>query len=249
MNFFVDFEASQYTQEIISIGCVAENGQTFYRLVNTKHRIGNFVSELTGLTQEDIAGAPSPDVVFTQFYNWVLEQCGNASVQFFCYGNVDTTFAGRTLKNIHRSFSAQCILSLIQINMIDYADFVKAYFGLTKHISLLKVAQFYSPNETLIQTHNALDDALMLKFVYDNIQQGVPLDIVPFPEYMLQVERRNADGELEETYYGFPAAIKWVLNRQGMAAGTNSNKIANKIKNASDQKKAYCGFYWTVGNI
>jgi hypothetical protein len=39
MNFFIDFEATQFTQEIISIGCVAENGKSFYSEVNCKGKI------------------------------------------------------------------------------------------------------------------------------------------------------------------------------------------------------------------
>ena len=34
MKFYIDFEATQYTENIISIGCVAENGDSFSSLVN-----------------------------------------------------------------------------------------------------------------------------------------------------------------------------------------------------------------------
>lgn len=33
MKYFVDFEATQFAGEIISIGCVREDGKTFYSLV------------------------------------------------------------------------------------------------------------------------------------------------------------------------------------------------------------------------
>lgn len=29
MKYFIDFEATQFSQEIISIGCIREDGQTF----------------------------------------------------------------------------------------------------------------------------------------------------------------------------------------------------------------------------
>ena len=55
MNFFIDFEATQFTQEIISIGCVAENGKSFYSEVNCKGKITPFITNLTGLTPEQIS--------------------------------------------------------------------------------------------------------------------------------------------------------------------------------------------------
>ena len=33
MNFYLDFEATRFTNRIISIGCVAGNGETFSTLV------------------------------------------------------------------------------------------------------------------------------------------------------------------------------------------------------------------------
>lgn len=38
MKYFIDFEATQFSREIISIGCIREDGQTFYALVAPKER-------------------------------------------------------------------------------------------------------------------------------------------------------------------------------------------------------------------
>ncbi len=248
MQYFIDFEASQYTQEIISIGCVAETGQTFYSLVYTKHPVGKFVSSLTGLNQDDINLAPKPDVVFTAFAQWI-EQTNTTKrpIKFICYGNADTGFALNTLRHIVLSYQAQSVLSVIALNLVDYSEIVKTTFGLTKHISLIKVAQFFNGTE-MAQTHNALDDAKLLKYVYDNVQNNVPINIVAFPEYMAQVERYNKNHEFEEIFYGMEAAIKWIINQQGMPSGTKTSQIAARIKNSSDQKKPYCGFYWVIKN-
>ena len=249
MKYFIDFEASQYTQEIISIGCVAETGETFYSLVHTNRPVGKFVSSLTGLTQEDVAKAPKPDVIFTVFYQW-LEKTNPTKrpITFICYGNADTGFALNTLKRITMSFSAQCALSLIALNLVDYSETVKSAFGLSKHISLLKVLQYYKHDDTLVQTHNALDDALMLKEVYENLQKHTPIDIVAFPEYMAQIERYNSNHEFEEVFYGMEPAIEWIKEHQGMPGDTKTSQIATRIKNSSEQKKQYCGFYWVIKN-
>lgn len=248
MKYFIDFEASQYTQEIIAIGCVTESGETFYSLVHTNRPIGKFVSSLTSLTQEEIDSAPKPDVVFTAFAQWIQKtNTTQRPIQFICYGNADTTFALNTLKRIALSFSAQSILSVIALNLVDYSENIKTIFGLSKHISLLKVAQYYSGNYSMEQTHNALDDALMLKYVYDSVSNHAPIDIAAFPEYMAQVERYNSNHELEEIFYGIEPAIQWLIKYQGMT-NAKSQKIANQIKNSSDQKKPYCGFYWVLKN-
>lgn len=248
MKYFIDFEASQYTQEIISVGCVSETGETFYSLVNTKHPVGKFVSSLTGLNQDDIKLAPKPDVVFTAFYQWIVKtNPTNRPIQFICYGNADTGFAINTLKHITLSYQAQCILSIIALSLTDYSETVKTAFGLTKHISLLKVAQYFS-NVELIQNHNALDDAKLLKFVYDNVQTNMPFDTAAFPEYMSQVERYNLDHQFEEVFYGMEPAIKWIMEYQSMPSDTKISQVASRIKNSSDQKKPYCGFYWVLKN-
>ena len=33
MKYFIDFEATQFSEEIISVGCKREDGETFYALV------------------------------------------------------------------------------------------------------------------------------------------------------------------------------------------------------------------------
>ena len=246
MKFFIDFEASQYTQEIISIGCVAETGNTFYSLVHSRHKVGNFVTALTGITTKDLETAPDVDQVFDNFFFWLNNLCHGKKIDFICYGNCDSSFALNTLKNVKRSFFAQSALSILSQNMIDYADYIKAYFGLNKYISLVKVYQYYKQDDTIIQTHNALEDAIMLKFVYDKIQNGVDIQIPPFPEYMLQIHQKDKNGNVINTFYGFPQAAAWILEHQGMPPHTRSERVINKIKNASDTKDSYCGYFWEI---
>jgi DNA polymerase III epsilon subunit-like protein len=246
MDFFLDFEASQFTQEIISIGCVSETDEQFYSLVNTKHRIGTFVKGLTGLTQEEIKNAPTPDVVFYNFFLWLYKTADGGKVNFICYGNNDTNFAIKTLQNVKDAFFAQCALSVISTNTIDYADYVKTYFGLSQNIGLLKIAQFFSPDKELVQTHNALDDALMLKFVYDNIQNGLDIQDDAVLDYMTKIERYTSTGELLETYFGLGKAVDWVMEFQGMPKDAKKKKVANHIKLAAEEDTGYCGFKWKI---
>jgi DNA polymerase III epsilon subunit-like protein len=54
MKYFIDFEATQYNHEIISVGCIREDGKTFYSLVKPKklNSLTKFITELTGITKE-----------------------------------------------------------------------------------------------------------------------------------------------------------------------------------------------------
>ena len=50
MRYFIDFEASQFAEEIISVGCVDESGRSFYSLVRPKKpkKVTDFITKLTG---------------------------------------------------------------------------------------------------------------------------------------------------------------------------------------------------------
>jgi inhibitor of KinA sporulation pathway (predicted exonuclease) len=247
MLYFIDFEASQFTQEIISIGCVTENNQTFYSLVHTRHKIGNFIQELTGIKQEEINNAPTPDEVFLKFFEWLqLTNPTGQKLQFICYGNLDTVFAEHTLKNIQKFYLAQAALSLIALHTIDYSVSVKNYFGLNKHIGLAKVAQFLQPETIIIQTHNALDDAIMLKQVYECIQQGFTVDEIMLNDYKTHIECYDKEHQLKEVFSSLPSAVNWLMNEMRMPSVTKNKRVADAIKNASAKEKLYCNFYWKI---
>ena len=43
MKYFIDFEATQFTGVIISVGCINENGDEFYSLVKPDKPITKFI--------------------------------------------------------------------------------------------------------------------------------------------------------------------------------------------------------------
>ena len=94
MKYFLDFEATQFSNEIIAIGCVNENNQTFYSLVKPKKKITDFITSLTGITNEMLEDAPSSDKAFSAFYDWLNH---NEPAEFYCYGNCDIDFVKKNL--------------------------------------------------------------------------------------------------------------------------------------------------------
>ena len=166
MKFYIDFEATQYTENIISVGCVAENGDEFSSLVNCPYKVGSFVTKLTGITNEMVAAAPAPDVVFTNFYKWVMERSVDSLPTYYCYGNADSGYIHKTVKNM-KDFSAITFALSIAGNLIDYSRDVCSFFNM-KQVGLHRIFLLMQ-EDAEEQKHDALEDAQMLAFVEKNM--------------------------------------------------------------------------------
>lgn len=178
MKFYIDFEATQYSERIINIGCIASNGATFSTLVKPtrkKDKVTKFITELTGITNEMLITAPSADEAFNSFFDFVLENSPTEPNEFYCYGNCDTTFIERTMHDMTDT-RAVTFAHRLQHSLIDYATFVKNYFKMDNDIALKKVYSLILKDD-VIQRHDALEDAQMLYTVVENLQEKcIPAD-------------------------------------------------------------------------
>lgn len=169
MKYFLDFEASQYDERIISFGCVDENGRSFYSLVRPKHErtITPFVTKLTGLTYSMLTNAPTPDEIFTSFGDWLGENAENA--EFYVYGNRDKPFVVHTKSEL-TSASALHICNLLTNKIIDFNEHcIEKKFN--ENLALITVLAYYRQAPITSQRHNALEDALWLREVYFYIEK------------------------------------------------------------------------------
>ena len=171
MKFFIDFEATRFSNRIISIGCVAENGKTFYTLVKPgkKKKVDKFITELTGITNEMLAGAPSADQAFAQLADWFEENSSGIAPEFYCYGDSDAVFIQHTLADMEDTKACLCAMA-ISGNLIDYAGVVKKFFVAPSDLALRKVYMLIQAKQELVQKHDALEDALMLQCVVENLE-------------------------------------------------------------------------------
>ena len=179
MKYFIDFEAQQYTNEIIEIGCVREDGCQFHSLVHPgeKHkRLSGFVKKLTGITQEELNNAPSVDEVFTRFFYWLGQDGGPA--QFYCYGTSDPDFVHASIK-LATQLMPQAALSLIVSNMKDYSLTVKNHFGLISTPALIKVARYFENNDNLDELIALFADGFAFLFKYKS-KIGLMLSFIIF---------------------------------------------------------------------
>lgn len=171
MKFYLDFEATRFSNRIISIGCVAENGNTFSTLVKPgkKKKVDKFITELTGITNEMLAEAPSADQAFSKLADWFEENSSGIAPEFYCYGDSDAVFIQHTLADMEDTKACLCAMA-IGGNMIDYASVVKRFFVAKSDVALRKVYMLIQSQQELVQKHDALEDALMLQCVVENLE-------------------------------------------------------------------------------
>ena len=181
MKFFIDFEATQYSEYIISIGCVSETGREFSTLVKppVKKKLTSFVTTLTGITDEMLASAPNADAAFLFLMEFVKEEsCGDVP-EYYCYGSSDAKFIERTLHKMN-NFYAMAFAQSVMGSLHDYSEDVKKYFNNIRNNapSLFRTYLFLTEQEDGQQKHDALEDAQMLKVVCERLTEvAEPEDI------------------------------------------------------------------------
>ena len=168
MNFYLDFEATRFSNRIISIGCVAGTGETFETYVNPgdKKKVDKFITELTGITNEMLADAPNADTAFKMLFDFIEANSDGEAPAYYVYGNSDVDFINSTLR--HMSDTQACVCAqAIAGNLIDYASVVKKFFVAKSDLALRKVYMLIQEQKELVQKHDALEDARMLCTVVD----------------------------------------------------------------------------------
>ena len=256
MKYFIDFEATQYSGQIISIGCVDENGREFYSLIKPKkeRELTGFILDLTHIDRDELLAAPSADEVFTTFFAWIDK---SAPVEFYCYGDSDAHFLGQTRKRL-TTFEGQLGLSVISGALVDYSPQIKKHFELKTSIALRKVVSYYRGAE-VEQTHNSLTDALFLKEVYEKSRSEKTVEGTPFPEYKIganlqTVKRliRAEKGNIKMVFTSYGKAADWIMNEHFSVRDTvndkTRSKVCSRIMVAAEKNRPYCGYRWSVEN-
>ena len=170
MKYYIDFEATQFSERIISVGCVNERGETFKSLVALPKgdKLTNFITDLTGITKEMLEDAPCADAVFFDMYEFVERTCDGSFPEYYCYGESDIRFLRQTMKKMTNVLAITFVASMIAL-MEDYSKVVKNYFNSSQSIGLFRVYSFIQP-EMEKQSHDPLEDAKMLQYVEINLR-------------------------------------------------------------------------------
>lgn len=262
MNFYLDFEATQYSEKIISIGCVCDNGNTFYSLVkpSSNHKLSKFIVQLTGITDEMLKEAPNADEVFLKFKEYVQTNTdGNES--YLCYGDSDKRFVSKTIETM-KNFDALCFAKVIKNELVDIAKEIGSFFGV-KAVALKKVVS-YLRNEPIEQNHISLEDALMLKEAVEGIAASEQPSECPFVECLSGKQKTKIvskpivdDGISRKGFQAINIKTQTVhkFNRVADAlafigipknAGKQTiNRMTNNICQAALNQRNYSGYEWS----
>ena len=170
MKFFIDFESTQFHGNIISIGCVNEKGQQFKSLVcpPAGDKVSSFITNLTGITNEMLAAAPSADEAFINLFNFIATNGDDKAPEYYCYGENDADFIKHTMNYMTDTY-AYTLAQAMSANLIDYSKDVKTFFVSPHRIALRKVYNLIKEEE-VEQHHDALEDAIMLAEVVNKMK-------------------------------------------------------------------------------
>lgn len=254
MNFYLDFEATQYEEKIISIGCVCDNGNSFYSLVKPdgEYKINNFITDLTGLTKDMIAAAPSAEEVFTAFQNFVQLNSDGTSF-FYVYGNADKHFLERSIPQI-KNDELKWFLYTLAGSLFDFSTIVKKCFN-NKDIALIKAVNYYR-REPVIQNHDALADAaLLMELVYAIKREGVKNN--SFIDFCSVSKKSKSKKKIElkklikayhrkGSYYftSYEAAYTFLLKNK-IFKENNKEKVIKSIQKSAKNKSKYYGYLFS----
>lgn len=172
LKIFLDLEATQYSKEIISIGAISDKGETFYSLVRCNTKVTKLITNLTGISNNDLKNQSKFYKVFDSFWKWCCGQKKNKQedIMFIVYGNFD----GELIKAEYLRRPDDKRLFYMMNNIVDYQYYLMMhlYGSISTSLSLLNASKLLTKNDSLEQDHNALNDAILLKLLYDSV--GVP---------------------------------------------------------------------------
>lgn len=257
MNFYVDFEATQPEQEIISIGVYSDNKESFYALVKPQFsKISKYITDMTGITSEMVEDRYDLDTALNDLYVWCAKQEANLSNwHFYSYGDGDIEFLKCSMCNIQTQ-RALIISSIMIATMKDFSKTVSKYFhGST---SLIKAFNYLKSLENK-QKHNALEDAKMLAEIYSKIEGQTPLNEYPFHptettnnepftfpsgKFFCKALGKNAK---EREFANILDAIDWLIKTrigQTEKDKVHKDRMAIKIMKAIRKQDTYMGYKW-----
>lgn len=171
MVCYLDFEANgiSQAQEIISIGAVAETGETFNSLVRPHAKLDHNIKVLTGISQEAAEVAPTIEEVMENFFNW-LDSLDETVLTFYVFGHCDRKFVSTSI-GLTDDPTTKARLTQIKDHLEDTSKRVARKFNRdTIGLRSAYLTMRLSSNEPVEQRHDALEDAEMLKWVWENLK-------------------------------------------------------------------------------
>ena len=214
--------------------------------------LSQYITDMTGITNEALATENDLNVVFGDLYAWCYNQEPNiTNWHFYSYGDGDVDFIKHSLCNI-KGEQQLIIASLMIATMTDFSEKTRKYFCGT--VSLIKAFN-YLQNLDNKQKHNALEDAKMLAEVFTKIYDKQPLNVFPFerdenfkPAYTFPSGRFFCKANKKEREFAdIHDAIHFLIEsnvKKEDREKVHRDRMACRIMKAIRKKEKYMGYNW-----
>lgn len=172
---FMDLEGTQFSHEMIAIGAVKvdirKDGSIkkihkgYYTLVKAKNRIGKVVTDLTGITEEQVKKNGIPfRVAMNELKNYIGRYYNKCL--YVTFGNHDFRIMSQSLA--HNLDADKEMVEIIIKHQFDLADFLNNYIKdeNNNNLSLANMLKVFHV-DFKGQQHDALADTLNLVYLYD----------------------------------------------------------------------------------
>lgn len=183
---FLDFEGTQFSHEMIAIGAVSctigrdnkikKMKKPFRIYVKARNKVGKYVTNLTGITDEKIA---KEGVNFSRAIMELKKYVGKPfkKSSFLTFGNHDLKILGQSIAYSLDFPKEEC--SIIQKNYVDYALFLSEFVkdGNGNPLSLVHYCELFQV-KLAEPAHDPAVDALNLANLYNAflIQKTLVMD-------------------------------------------------------------------------
>lgn len=265
-HIYLDFEATQFKENIIAIGATCECG-SFDCLVQPPKgdKITKFITELTGITPEMAEYALSPDEAFTDLFSWICQVSQNNLPTFFhVYGNMDKTFLHNTAKYIEDK-AIKVFVEDLADSVIDDSNKVCRFFH-TRAIGVHKALKYFD-SEISEQDHDPLNDAILLYNLMNHVLHSEPLEKCPFeekrnifdkngevikqkpfkiaPQTIITARHINEKNAKIKQFQSFDLAAKWVIQKvKSRSPEALSKNIRRNLRKAIENNSNYISYNW-----
>ena len=176
MNFYVDFEATQPEQEIISIGVYCDNKESFYALVKPQFsKVSKYITDMTGITNEMLQGQPD----FVCISNAITELLNQYSVQtIYTWGAADKHSLRMEKEKIQFSRGVKKQMEWKYIDMCtDISGVISAQMlGIRGGLAINMENLMFLCEIDRVHEHNALSDAVDLFQCIRKLKENYPIE-------------------------------------------------------------------------
>lgn len=216
--------------EIIEIGAIKARDlkvvDTFHSLIKPKHQIDEFITELTGITNEMVMNAPNIKEVLPMFISF----CDN-NILIGHNVNFDINFIYDNLLN--------CNMNPLKNNFVDTLRLARRILPELSHHRLQDLAEYYNINTE--GNHRSMKDVEITNIIYFNLKKDAiekfntienfidsckrpPRDRFKFSDIKATTDDINEDNPFYDKYVAITGTLEKMQRKDAMKRCNANNR-------------------------